>query len=373
MSDVDTTQAAAPAQAPAAEHDATYKPIPHHKGLALVKTLLAHGGAPDPARIAELIAENRSDADEIAHFIQKTFGNKFMHAVSEAQGAADNAERHNLRLDDDGHHRPFVAEKDGYTSDRAKNRAKERHKKARPELNRISDHNKLPTLPKPTKVYDNMGTAHGEAAPGDVEINAGAVANLEIEGVKQECIFVYKAKPTNGSTLLFGWVPTAAFEHNAVLAHVIHKDKRIADKMDAAQEHGAQFSEVKETVSPVPVPADMNELRIIPNARETEPDGKKSTDNFARHYYLRPDEGGGSVNLLANVPGTGHDRFGIASDRLGPGAAFFRATNIAPAYSPLYITKSYVQSAKAMKFIFGYTVNNTGERQYGWLLADHLP
>jgi len=333
-----------------------------NQGVALVRALLDHDGADtDPARVAEVMAQHPGDADEIAAFVHDHAGNHFLSRVTRALRTARRAEAHNLVIAD------FVDADDGY--DRAKDTGKG---KSRLDRNRLADHNHLPELgAAPAPVYSNTGGELGRCAPGQrVEINAGAVSKIPIDGKAVRCLFVYKADAVGGDgTQLFGWVPIHAFVQNGVLLHIVAKDKAIAHELEDAQRDGVEFSGQAEVVQPHKLPPEIGDLRTIRTQAEKE--------NFARHYGARPD---GTVNLLVDVPGTGRGRIGAASDRVGAGSKFFRATNLPATHAPLYHTQTADehdrgvarQSGHVLTFVYGYTENAVGSRQYGWLLQEHL-
>jgi hypothetical protein len=276
---------------------------------------------------------------------------------------ARRGEHVNLEISD------FVDAEDGYNRHAATGKGT----KGRLDRNRLSDHNHLPKIgAQPAAVYDNMGHELGTCQEGQaVEINAGAVTKVLVGGKPTECIFVYKAVDAEGnpSVLWMGWVPLSSFVQDKVLHHVVAKDEHIAKRLEKAQRDGVHLGDKADTVTPYKLPDEIGNLRTLTT--------KADRENFARHYGARDDH---SVNLLIDVPGSGQGRIGAASDRVGPGSKFFRATNIAPSHTPLFETQTEAEnkagtarhSSHFLTFVYGCTENQVGERQYGWLLQDHL-
>jgi hypothetical protein len=99
----------------------------------------------------------------------------------------------------------------------------------------------------------------------------------------------------------------------------------------------------------------------------TKPHQQAFTANHAHDYFMR---GSGMVNLLLNIPtwttqggGVG-ERFGSASDLVAVGSEFHQTEG--PVHVPLYHHNSEKQAGH-LSFVYGYVVNNAGEKRLGWI------
>lgn len=321
-------------------------PKPHAHHVAHPSLALIHSAPADELaeRCAEALTLYPRDAHVIARFIHQHGGNSLMNEVHAKMGGARRAEHVDIKM---GH---FSKNEDGY----------DKFKTGGTDVNRLVDarldskHHRA-VLAMASKVYDNMGNATHDAPVGEVQVNAGAVSTVLVEGKPVECVYGFKI----GGTAM-GWVPVSAFDAETQKTLVV-RDRAIAKRVERAQKH-AKFEAEAVTVTPVEAPAQFQGLRTLANQKDT------NRENEAEHYFKRGD---GAVNLVFNVPGSGGGRVGVASDRVGPGAKFHRAKNIAPMHTPLYPDKSD-KSERALTFVYGKVVNSAGAEQYGWITEEQV-
>lgn len=232
------------------------------------------------------------------------------------------------------------------------------------QTTRLSIGGKMPVIVHATHVYGNDGAPVAPLHPGPISVNAGQICELVIDGTKTACVLTHGSHP--------GWVPVGAFAHHAELAHVQREQSGHIDRDRHAAHDRAQAGK-RRTVYAKPTPALYEQLY-------TKPD-EHGDANHAHDYFLR---GSGTANLLLNLPtwtaggASVGERFGSASDivKAAPWPAktgevpepesVFHETQ-GPVEIPLFHHGSKHPTGHHITFVYGYVINNAGEKRLGWI------
>lgn len=239
-----------------------------------------------------------------------------------------------------------------------------RHIGEKHQTTRLSIGGKMPVIAKSTHVYGNDGQPVAPVGKGPISVNAGQICELVIAGTKTTCVLTHGGHP--------GWVPVDAFEHASELRQVQHHQSGQIDHERHAA-HDRARSVKPQTVFAKPTPALYEQLF-------TKPD-EKGDANHAHDYFLR---GSGTANLLLNIPtwsaggGSVGERFGSASDIVkaapwpashdtppAPESEFYQTEG--PVQVPLFHHGSTHPSGHHITFVYGYVINNAGEKRLGWI------
>ena len=217
-----------------------------------------------------------------------------------------------------------------------------------------------PKLARASAAYANDGSKVGDLAPGAVPINAGQICELEIDKHKTRCVFAHGTHP--------GWVPLADFEHSPEIAKLQTEQSHAIDHHRHAAHDTAQHGHAH-VIYNKPTPAHYEQLF-------TKPHQQADTANHAHDYFIR---GGGMANLLLNVPTwTEHgaslgERFGSAVDLVkasDPGGEVLPESRFHQVAGPVQVPLFHHNSEKRaghLTFVYGYVVNNAGEKRLGWI------
>lgn len=226
----------------------------------------------------------------------------------------------------------------------------------------LGKHHDTPKLAADTKIYTNDGNSIGHLSAGhEVPVNAGAICHLIIDGKKVVCVLGHGQPP--------GWIPVAHFERSALIEKL---SSQLSHEINQARHtgHDAKHGQAPKTITNHPISAATNHLFTKPNQQS-------DTANHAADYFVRS---GNRVNLLINIPTWGEDgeRFGVAGDVV---VAVDPGTTEVPEESKFHPTGQQAQSplfhrgsdkrAGHITFVYGYVVNNAGEKRFGWINA-HL-
>jgi hypothetical protein len=234
------------------------------------------------------------------------------------------------------------------------------HQEDGTQATRLAIGGKTPVLAKPSASYSNDGSKVGDLAPGPLHVNAGQICDLKLGGKKVTCVLTHGPHP--------GWVPVNDFEHHAELAHLQTKQAHEIDHARHAS-HDLAHKGHTHVIRNKPTPASYEKLFVKPHQQAF-------TANHAHDYFIR---GGGEANLLLNVPTWTEDgggigeRFGSAVDIVkasepgGPVLPESRFHQVAgPIQVPLFHHNSKVRAGH-LTFVYGYVVNNAGEKRMGWI------
>ncbi len=325
---------------------------------------LAHqqGQHLDPARVAELMVEHRSDDTAIAHFIQQTLGNHYMAEVTKALPHAAAANKRSVGLNGLNEHN-----RGSGTDGADPNRLAIHHGKVMHEA----------TFSKDTLLYSNDGKPlAGEARAGKpAKLNSGGSKKLVLDGLNQgkavECVLGFRLTEHVAEigtvaahmNVVTGWIPIDALD--GVGQKLAKVDKTIAAHI-ATVHHGLSFAPHAQKVHVKPPPADIANLRLAKSSAASH-----DTANLPEHYYAR----GTTVNLLSNVPNSGPDatkKFGVALDALVAGTEFSQVEPAMVEHVQLWEARSSVLTDKVMTFVYGKAEAPGQAPSYGWINQDCL-
>ncbi|MFC7338220.1 hypothetical protein ACFQY0_13585 [Haloferula chungangensis] len=226
-----------------------------------------------------------------------------------------------------------------------------------------------------TYLYDNNGnkltedgvevmTEEGPVGYYDGEhygkVHAGAWAEIRINGVTRECIYLAAAEIQGGGTYS-GWARVDRMEPQSNLSS--YTQSIYARRESAAVRYTANPAGstryVMHTVLDVPVPSALEESYIIPN--------RTSSAGKAKYYYIRD----GVLNGFINLPETGNKRHGVQCSRSRIGKNFWRDMDVNDYVQNLYGYDSSTVIA-TFRWCFGYFETNTGQKIYCWTNRDCL-
>ncbi|CAN5272267.1 hypothetical protein BH11MYX1_BH11MYX1_35660 [soil metagenome] len=335
----------------------------HHVAFDEIRALVHQQGKHlDPARVAELMVEHRSDDAAIAHFIQQHLGNHYMAEVTKALPHAAEANKRSVGMNSlNRHHR-------GTGTDGA-------------DPNRLAvhagQHLHEATFSKNTLLYSNDGKPLEGMAYKDkpAKLNSGGSKKLVLEGLNGgtpvECVLGFRltehvAKtPTAAAHMdvVSGWIPLDALD--GVGHKLAIEDKRIASGV-AKVHHGLSYAPHAHKVHVKHAPADIAGLRLGKSSAASH-----DTANLPDHYYAR----GTTVNLLSNVPNSGPEatkKFGVAIDALVAGTEFTQVEPAMVEHVQLWEAKSSVLTDKVMTFVYGKAEAPGQAPSYGWINKDCL-
>jgi hypothetical protein len=210
-----------------------------------------------------------------------------------------------------------------------------------------------------TFVYDNAGRKIAKASKqwlgGDKPSGINAVPITKLAGIGK-CVFGFRVRPEGAS----GWIPLSAFGH-------------AADDIERALRDVKEHYEEKR---PDDHDNDITLYKVKNDASAKGPFGvhyvypyQRCVENKAKYYFQN---GFGVVNQLMNVPRPG-EYFGSAIDVLSGGAAFYRIKRIPSVEVPIFVkdaSKPLMKDKKkhhAIRFVYGFSVNNSGQHRYGWM------
>jgi hypothetical protein len=221
-----------------------------------------------------------------------------------------------------------------------------------------------------TPFYDGEGNPQGTASPTSFGrghsggINAGAITELKLKpqdgtsaaGAPVKCVWVWDVATSKGPAS--GWVPLNAISPRRVVEQI---QEEIARRV--AEVRGRD--PIHHVTRPVVAPsardrATVQGLYTFPN--QTTPENKAK-------YYL-----GGATEepLFLDVPKPGSSgRFGISNDAMPTGTPFHVDTQVPPERVPLYKANSS-RVAGNLRFVYGYFVNDAGQKRFGWANEDSL-
>ena len=222
-----------------------------------------------------------------------------------------------------------------------------------------------------TAVYDDAGAIIGHQPGGRVPVNAGQICHLMLPGHTHPvtCVLTHGHPP--------GWIPVSKFVHPERLKHeqmrmsaaIKHKRHQRADVEEDAKHPGKQF-----VVRDLPMPSQYNDAFTKPHQHHL-------IANRAVDYFVRPTT---HVNMLLNLP-TWHENGHTEGERLGsadsivpavaPGATPTSASIFHRLHGPVTVQLYKHNSADhhgKLHFVYGYIVNNAGEKRFGWINEELL-
>lgn len=219
-----------------------------------------------------------------------------------------------------------------------------------------ADANRLGTIAKTNKataVYDDHGKALGSVKAGlPIRQNAGQICRLKLaDGQTVTCVLAFSAPTSDGPHT--AWIPLADLGDKAQRTKIGEQQKHLKAHIDQEQQgQHAEYAHPRPVQATV-APAELATKYVYP--RQT------GVENSCRFYFCR----GGVVNLLFNLPKTGGQRFGVASDVVQPGSAFHMAHKSSVPI-PVY-PHGGSHAVGHLTFVFGYVVNSAGQKRYGWI------
>ena len=226
-----------------------------------------------------------------------------------------------------------------------------------------------------TPIYDNQGqqlTKKGKPVvtkAGRVgyykgehlgKIHAGAVAQVEIDGTRQNCVYLAAVDIKGGGTHS-GWVPVDQMRPADKVWKIDGEiyERRESPRVRYTRNPKGDDGYERMTVIDRDVPKALDKGYIIP--KRTSQSGK------ATYYYIRD----GVLNGFINLPETGKGRHGVQAAREAVGGHFWRDKDVRvyPQTIYGYDSKKVVGS---FDFVFGYFETNAGTKIYCWTNADCL-
>lgn len=232
------------------------------------------------------------------------------------------------------------------------------HKGDKPQSSRIGLHGgHMPVIKTETSAYASDGTELGPVHKGHIQVNAGAFTSLMLPDEhgtlhKRDCVFTHGSHP--------GWVDLRFFEDHAALHRIAHHEQNKMDHGRHAavdEKHGGPQYYVRGRQAP----SEIRDLFTKPN--------QQASANHVHDYFVRP---GNTQNLLVNVPSWTHDgghegeRFGVAGDIINTeGDTVFHATG---EDTKVPVFERHHNDVKGhIHFVYGFIVNNAGDKRLGWL------
>jgi hypothetical protein len=234
------------------------------------------------------------------------------------------------------------------------------HHKEDGQATRLAIGGKLPVLARPSAAYSNDGVKVGDLPAGAVHVNAGQICDVKIGNKKVKCVLTHSSTP--------GWTPVNDFEHHTELAHLQTKQ---AHEIDHERHASHDLAEKGHThvIRNKPTPATYENLFVKPHQQAY-------TANHAHDYFMRS---GGVANLLLDVPTWTEDgggigeRFGSAVDIVRasePGGPVVPESRFHQVAGPIQVPLFHHNSKKRaghLTFVYGYVINNAGEKRLGWI------
>jgi hypothetical protein len=336
------------------EHALDYHSTKHGGYDQVVALARKEGHKLSPARVAELIQQHPKDHHHIVEYLEKKFGHGYTTKVHAAMGRATRAEHVDLDMDKENpHHKSVQGNGD-------------------PDPNRLAlhdhgheKHGEEAKVVTPVDIYTNDGKPYpiGKTKVGQTfRMNAGGYKHLKLQdynaGKETECVLGFTIHADTGQQVS-GWVPAACLDKK-VGGALTHVDKGIA-KVDNAKAHAHEFSKHPKHVVAHGSPKSYADLRTAAN--------QTGDANMPEHYFARP---GNVVNLLSNVPGSGHDKFGVALDVVVEGTQFFETVPPLTDHVQLFKKASMTLTDQVITFVYGKTEKNGQAPSFGWINKDCL-
>ena len=218
-----------------------------------------------------------------------------------------------------------------------------------------------------TPMYDGAGRQIGTARAGilgDVDdktrggYNAGAMIDIEINGVPEKAVLcwnIYKTNPFGRGT---GFVLTKDLKYRSTI-----ESRMETCKSNLKNVRPNDFGEpethyiIKDQTSPWP-----ENVYIYPN--------QTTVQNKVKYYYINK----GVINLLVDLPYTpnvGGEIKGKAIDIASPGRSFRRIQKIQSVARDVFEQGSENVIGE-VRFVYGYVYTNTNERIYCWVNLECL-
>src|ERR1700712_1003038 len=270
-----------------AEHAEEHKRIPEHAAISPIA--MAASGHTDSARTQEQHVAAAATMGFWGHDSAAAAPHATPERVSAAAPtahaeAAPKAESHPVKKGKGGARNvdlaPLNHNPDKYSD----------HKTLDP--NRVTVDGDQVTTTQATDIYLNQGKSLGTIPAGaSVQINAGAICHLNVEGKDEACVLVFRYNS------LTGWVPVRHL--NDPDKKLVHTQRAIEKRVDEQRKddphspHGKQQTVIAHTAADDGV----DSLYVYPR--------QDGSENKAKYYYGRDD---GRVNFLLNLPYTGGER-----------------------------------------------------------------
>jgi hypothetical protein len=221
-----------------------------------------------------------------------------------------------------------------------------------------------------TPFYDGEGNPQGTVSPTSFGkahsggINAGAITDLKLKpqggaaatGAPVKCVWVWDVATSKGPAS--GWVPLDAISPRKAVEQI---QADIARRIAAVRGRDPIHHVTRQVVAPSARDrATTQDLYTFPH--------QTTHENKAKYYF-----GGSSEEpLFLDVPKPGDSgRFGISNDVMPTGTHFHVDTLVPPERVPLYKANS-AKVAGNLRFVYGYFVNDAGQKRFGWTNEDSL-
>jgi hypothetical protein len=212
-----------------------------------------------------------------------------------------------------------------------------------------------------TTLYDGEGNPMGKVYPTQFGngrsggLNAGEITTLRIPGkdAPVACVYAWDVATSQGRAS--GWVPLSAVSPKV---QVGREESAIAQRIRNQEGSDAHPHKTMTVLPKTAEEAGYGKLYVFP-------DQHSPVANKADYFFSR----GGMSGIFLNVPIKGDSgRFGIASDILPAGARFHVDEDVRPMKVGLY-PRQDSHAVASIRFVYGYFVNDAGNKRHGWINA----
>lgn len=218
-----------------------------------------------------------------------------------------------------------------------------------------------------TPLYNSMGQQIATARASSVGyvngvkdggINAAGICTLIIEGKPTECVYMFSINIKKGGRMS-GWAVLSSLTPSVEISELQYNIKA---KVDTQRSTLEKTSYQRKVVIDVTLPKEAAEWYLMANRAASKSQGK------AKYYFTKR----GHLYGLFNIPESGQQRYGVSCDMMPIGTVFYQDENQAPVAIPVFQPDSSEKTKYVLNLVYGYFVNNNGEKRYCWTNLDCL-